>query len=189
MGCSKKYCMQKKPKYSYTSLYSILLMAAPLGCNQIEAPVRKAKPLNYDTAVIAIFKWDASKYYSFPRNSDPISLTQDELVLMESIFTSAVTEYNDRVRPLLPRLYETLGRKDSTLILINFKEYKRQYFPYKDVNGERIVYINCFCEKYGEFRHWREVEELVDDGGNCYFQLKINLTQKKYIDFFVNGYG
>jgi len=29
----------------------------------------------------------------------------------------------------------------------------------------------------------------VNDGGKCFFNLKINLSEKKYKDFYVNGYG
>ena len=28
---------------------------------------------------------------------------------------------------------------------------------------------------------------IVDDGGNCYFNFKINLTTKKFYDLRVNG--
>lgn len=90
------------------------MLVAFLGCNQKNTPgPSNAKTLHYDTAVIAIFKWDVSKYYSFPKNSDPILLTQDEIVLIDRMFAAAVTSYNGRKRPLLPKWYRSFGMKDS----------------------------------------------------------------------------
>lgn len=179
----------KKRKIKYTFFYHILLLFALFACRQRTTTSVSTEPLKYDSSLIAIFKWDTARYYSFPKNSDPFSLTQHEMNRVDSLFSLAVANYNDQNRPRLTQWYSAFKTKDSTSLLINPKGYKRQYFPYKDVNGEKIVYINCFCIKWGVFAHWKEVEESVDDGGNCYFQMKINLTKKNYFDFFVNGYG
>jgi hypothetical protein len=41
--------------------------------------------------------------------------------------------------------------------------------------GEKEVWINCFCRD-GE-RDWRKNLVFVKDGGNCYFNLKVNLSR------------
>ncbi len=53
--------------------------------------------------------------------------------------------------------------------------------------GEKEVWVNCFCKTDGQ--NWKKESIQVDDGGNCYFRVKINLTTGKYHDLMVNGFG
>jgi hypothetical protein len=82
--------------------------------------------------------------------------------------------------------------------LENIKKYYRQYVCYQNNNKERIVFINAFCENLelltgieGEIImkpfDWQNKLLIVDDGGMCYWSIKINLSTKEYFDFYVNG--
>ena len=174
----------------FPSLTVGLLLFQLFSCSQKAAkPLKKPTALIYDTSVIAIFKWDTAKYYSFPKNSDSTVLSEEDLDEVDSLFRSAVRAYNDEKRPLLPQFYKNFGIRDSTQILIDLKTYKRQYFPFEDVNGERVVFINCFCTRWRKAPYWKTIEETVDDGGPCYFHLTVNLSKKIWSDFMANGYG
>ncbi|NLR95065.1 hypothetical protein HGP29_27950 [Flammeovirga sp. SR4] len=83
----------------------------------------------------------------------------------------------------------------------NLDKYYRQYIPYFNEKGERFIEINAFCE-ISEFPHetengitewikmdWKNEYVQVDDGGNCYWQIIINVDKKEIKDFFVNGEG
>jgi hypothetical protein len=180
-----------KVKRPHTLVISFIVLHL-LSCGQLTRESnRKPGPLSYDTSVIAIFKWDPGKYYSFPKNSDSTVLSQQELNDVDSLFKSAVKTYNDEQRQRLPRLYKSFQIQDSSQFLLDISKYKRQYFPFENVNGERIVYINCFCidKFHSPYPDWKTVEVFVDDGGSCYFNLKVNLATKKWSDFWVNGYG
>jgi hypothetical protein len=74
--------------------------------------------------------------------------------------------------------------KDFTIELV---DYGRQYIAVTSDNGDKFVFVNCFCEP--EKFSYRD-KELVDvmDGGNCYFQFKVNLGQSKIFDFMTNGW-
>ncbi len=45
--------------------------------------------------------------------------------------------------------------------------------------------MNSFCTTLDN--RWKTEFILVDDGGNCFFNFKINLTTKKYYELNVNG--
>jgi hypothetical protein len=72
---------------------------------------------------------------------------------------------------------------------IDFKkyDYKRQYVSIINSIGEKEVWINCFCDSF--YKDWKKQILHVDDGGNCFFNLKVNLSTKKCYDIFVNGYA
>ncbi len=82
--------------------------------------------------------------------------------------------------------------------LQSMKRYYRQYAFYINDEGQRIVDINALCEilQYPEETakgiiwqkdDWKNTINLVLDGGPCYWQVKINLTEQDYFDFSVNG--
>lgn len=81
--------------------------------------------------------------------------------------------------------------------LDNLKEkYYRQYLCYEDKEGDKIVYINAFCEipsfsKIGSHKMLDWKKEMVDtsDGGNCYWSAEINLTKNVLTYVIVNTEG
>jgi hypothetical protein len=90
-----------KPSLILLISFIVLML---LSCGQTTRESNKnPEPLSYDTSVIAIFKWDTAKYYSFPKNSDSATLSQQELNDVESLFKLAVKAYNDQERQRLPR--------------------------------------------------------------------------------------
>jgi hypothetical protein len=53
-----------------------------------------------------------------------------------------------------------------------------------------IVWLYCICHKSGLFygnNFQREPIGRVYDGGECFFNLKINLTKQIYFDLSING--
>ena len=70
--------------------------------------------------------------------------------------------------------------------LINLANYKRQLVAVTNAKGEKTVWINCFCRDDNQ-ASWRQHIVSVDDGGNCYFNIKLNLTRRTWYDMMVNG--
>ena len=88
--------------------------------------------------------------------------------------------------------------KNPTLSSIK-KNYYRQLIPYIDENGNHIIEINAFCDildnppdpndekpKWTKM-DWKNYHVLVDDGGDCYWQIKINIDKEDYINYGPNG--
>ena len=77
----------------------------------------------------------------------------------------------------------------------DFNDYRFQLVPSINEKGEKIVWINAFC--FGEWGSQRRSEwrkkiyprHMVDDGGTCFFDLKINLTLNNYSEFGMNGFA
>ncbi|MEH6657058.1 hypothetical protein [Leeuwenhoekiella marinoflava] len=83
----------------------------------------------------------------------------------------------------------------------SINEYYRQYIPYINEKGERIIEVNAFCEilelppkpdslsQGWTKQDWKNEMVIVDDGGTCYWQMKVNLTTNGYYDLSANGPG
>ena len=72
--------------------------------------------------------------------------------------------------------------------LCTLKKYYRQYLVYINENDEKIVYINAMCKIPDSF-NWKKDFLRTSDGGECYWKIEINLTNKTYREIMVNGYA
>lgn len=68
------------------------------------------------------------------------------------------------------------------------KGYKRQYVPVINSDGQKDTWINFFCAEWRS-ENWKSSIIIVDDGGNCFFNLKVNLATKMYSELYINGYA
>lgn len=73
------------------------------------------------------------------------------------------------------------------LLKFNNTDYYRQYVGFIDNKGNRIIFINAVCKAYGQKSDLTKNWIFVLDGGSCFYQIKIDLTNKKCFDFSVNG--
>jgi len=73
------------------------------------------------------------------------------------------------------------------LLKFGDSDYYRQYVGFVDSNGNRIIFINAVCKSYGQKSDLKKNWIFVLDGGSCFYQIKVDLTNKKCIDFSVNG--
>jgi hypothetical protein len=63
------------------------------------------------------------------------------------------------------------------------KGYKRQWFGVTAA-GKKLVYANFFCDAEPG---WEQYAVMVDDGGDCYFQLFYDVTSRQYLNLMING--
>jgi hypothetical protein len=110
--------------------------------------------------------------------------TDNDLRIAESILETAIIESSNS--------YWTL------LSVKTAKKYYRQYSFFIDQNGNRIIYINAFCELLNmpvdssgvmvmKPFDWKNTFMIVDDGGDCFWSIQINLTTMDYFKLHVNG--
>jgi hypothetical protein len=76
--------------------------------------------------------------------------------------------------------------KNPVLGTVDLEKYGRQYVAAKSPSGQVIVYINCFCNP-DKFPDRDKYEVRASDGGSCYFQFIINLTEEEILNFEMNG--
>ncbi len=85
---------------------------------------------------------------------------------------------------------QLVNQYSTPIIHQNLHEYKRQYFGYIDINGDRILLINCFwSEAEDDTDGWLKGRIMVLDGGSYYWNIKFNLDKKQLFDLNVNGYS
>jgi hypothetical protein len=73
--------------------------------------------------------------------------------------------------PSIPEIVKSLGT------------YKRQYRGVMS-SGKKQIVIHFFCDAYPE--DWR-VEEIVNDGGSCFFNLRFSTETQVFSDLEING--
>jgi hypothetical protein len=66
-------------------------------------------------------------------------------------------------------------------------DYNRQFVGALNENGEKIIWINCFCKPEKENEDWKHKLIIAMGGGTCFFNFKVNVTKNEYYDFKVNG--
>jgi len=146
--------------------------------NKKAEQITKSKSTNniqLDTSKTAIILFDKKGNYPFDSSFKPATLTQEDIVNIDSLIIACVNDYNDSLD------------KDHKQWSIDLKKrnYKKQLMVVANKKGEKEVWVNCFCSTWDD--RWKTELMIVDDGGNCYFNFKINLATKKFYDLGVNG--
>lgn len=135
-------------------------------CCQAQFGVKSEKKPKGQTFKIAVL--NSNSYRKF-ETFKPAKLNKDELELLENFLFEGIENYNKY------KAYES----------ISLENYNRQYVAALNPKGEKVVFINCFCEPRAI--NWKKVLNEVDDGGNCFFTLNVNLTLRTAEEVDVNG--
>lgn len=151
----------------------------------VETP---ATQVSTDTLDFATLPSDSSTHLitGFPRNLEAATLTGADQRLIDSLMDAVAVDYNKQLLSQKARPADTTALAPSP---IDLKTYKKQYIAVLNAKGEKEVWANCFCkaiEKRIEFVDWKKTPVKVIDGGNCFFNVKLNLAQRKAYDLKVN---
>ncbi len=131
--------------------------------------------INFDTSKTAILEYNPKSRWPFDSTFKSAKLTQNQLQVVDSMLIVCVANYN------------TLLDNDHKQWTIDLKKrnYRKQLIVVTNDKGEKEVWVNCFCRVDND--KWKTKMFGVEDGGNCYFNFKINLTTNKYYELGVNG--
>ena len=69
----------------------------------------------------------------------------------------------------------------------NEKMYYKQCDVSYNEKGEKIIWVNCLRKSIGHEYEWKRGILEILDGGDNYFNLKININTKTYYEMYVNG--
>ncbi|TQD34036.1 hypothetical protein [Haloflavibacter putidus] len=159
----------------------ILFLIIIFGCKENE----KRQPIISDND-FTILKYHKDNNWIF-ENAKPTNLTEREMEEIEPILIKAIAEHNENQRKYLLDHNEQHPEYQWTETGFEIqieKDYYRQYVPVIDKNGDKVIWINFLCN-YDE--SYETEIPLIQDGGNCYFNLKINLTKKTYYELGINS--
>lgn len=156
--------------------------------------IKKEKIANYSTYIKGskfegcIF---SEKYNGFfgseLNNKTKLTLTTSEIVEAEKLLLNDVWNKQNTV------ITDPFIRK-------HLDKYLRQYVGFINTNGQKIVFISFLWKKsmiddeklYRQFpkiqvHNWKNEWIIVNDGGNSYWEIKINLSSSLLFDFGENG--
>jgi hypothetical protein len=140
-----------------------------------------------DTSTIALFPYDTASYWLFEEYSrcHNAELSLSELDKVEELVQLCVTEYVNQRGDQLGQPEETTQRDPYRIARSG---YVLQCIAVIDARGEKQVWVNALCNHdWPTKNNWRERIQMVEDGGGCYYQLKVNLSKGTYYDLNVNG--
>lgn len=129
-----------------------------------------------DTSQIGLKPNDFNGYW----NANKIDYRRIESVLEQAIKTDK-QDYIERLTPESSKLYY------------------RQYLFYLNKDNDSLAFINALCELLNapydscgvvinRPMDWRNKFIHVNDGGDCYWSIVVNMSKNNYDNFFVNGY-
>jgi len=148
-----------------------------------------------DTTKIVILPYDSTDIWIF-KNCTQAELTNNDFKLSDSILTVCINAYNIEQEKRYKELCNKYPNEefDKYHFLIDITKYRRQYICVTNERGDKETWINFLCESSFSYpldeedsNRWKTGIMRWLDGGNCFFNIKINLTTKKYYDFYVNG--
>lgn len=130
-----------------------------------------------------VIEYNDQEWSAILGEAEPTDLTVEEIENIERIIGELVQRTIKLHNNELEKHYAGLPKEKQ-----NEKkfEYFRQYVAGINGKGEKIVWINFFCGP-PKNENWKNEIILVADGGNCYFNIKVNLTERKYYEYMVNG--
>lgn len=125
---------------------------------------------------------DMSKYAVLPEDQEAIRSFFGEGCRFTKLENADFIE----IDTILKKAIEKREKKGGYDLVRNPDTYYKQVIAGVNEKGEKEVYLNCLCSVANK-KDWKKVFIMVLDGGNCYFQVRINLKTKKIISFVVNG--
>jgi hypothetical protein len=119
-------------------------------------------------------------------------LTEIEISELETILTKSIDTYNSSQIKYCDSVNQKITRRNRKIhprLIVDISKYKMQFIVTINPKGEKTVWANCFCSPANDktFKNWRKDIVIVSDGGQCFFNLDINLTTKEFTTLSVNG--
>ena len=121
-----------------------------------------------------------------PETAKTTELTQAEFDLCKKKYKECIENYNNQITVGFKKRGEK--RKYAKMYkIMELQNYKIQYVPYLNDNGEKEIWINGFCKDFDS--GWGKKIISVFEGGNCFFTIRLNLSTGECLEIGTNGYA
>ena len=150
------------------------------------------------------FARDQLEVYKNPSNK--INFKYSILSLAEEELRDVASDYQKTWTPdtsdilIAERLIKSAvsNTQGHILTVETLSNYFRQYVGFRNSSNERVIWVNALCEilkrtieKDGQYllEPWNINEEIisVDDGGDCYWNVFINIDKQEHYKLSING--
>lgn len=167
----------------FVSLYFVGCKNTNLNTSEDLVLKHQMKVLKSDSNY-AIFKNE--NHFRLPDNVKSADLSQDELLVVDSLLLIAINGYNKELAGTIEEWKLKKPNINENYFILHYSLYNYQLVPVINVSDEKIVWINALCKDSG-LEGWKKDVFIIMDGGNCFFNLKLNLTKEEIFEFMVNG--
>ncbi len=159
-------------KTIYTVLTMLIFTSLFIGCGE---KVKTEKKQNAEPVVKEeIYALNDSNWVSLEYNLFDPTFADSSRYLSEGERSLAEAIIFEKIKIEAPEIYKKR------------KLYKRQYFcGFKD--KQILIYLNYFIDETDSFSDWKSKYVVLFDGGDNFFQIKLNWTEMKCYDFSING--
>ena len=145
-------------------IISLLLLIFTISCKSSKKEFINSGKIG--SSKFYVLKSDNEKKYPIFENTKPSGLSFDEIMELEEFIKPKIQETNTEY------------------------QYDRQYYAALSESGEKLVYVFLFCdESIADFYDLTKERTNISDGGDCFFKLKIDFSNKQIIGYSVHGYG
>ena len=166
-------------KHSLAFLFLILLSITTLSQGTEQNTLFKKK------SKFAIIRRGSEVQSIFPKDYKISTLNNSEYKIIQNLLIRIIDSFNiegeksmkERIRPYI--------KIDRNAFIIDTSRYRFQLIAVRNKKMQKIVWVNAFCNN--PQINWRKSILIVEDGGICYFNLKINLSKRKVLTFSING--
>ena len=154
--------------------YLFLILTSLIALTVLDCSGKTSSTTN-DFPNVAVFEYLPIKTHSWVfKEGKAVSLDNTEISDSLEIIKKAIEENNSTA----PK-----GRQVGDI-----SGYKLQFLPIENAKGEKEVWINAMCRDVGkESESWKKDLIIVSDGGSCFFNIYVNLTNKTHQKLMVNG--
>ena len=112
-----------------------------------------------------------SDHIYFGKNFAPYKIELYQMAVIERVIDSLLSA----------------GKQDEFFKNRSLTSFKYQIFSVRTAAKEIRVRVQAFCVEKANDLNWTSSRVIVDDGGDCYFDLIYDLIDKKVIEFQING--
>ena len=182
-----------------SGLFTIFIILILVGCHARSSLRKYASvlqpKLSYDTSRQTIIAYDKAGHFFDDYGYTIGNFNQQDLKTIDSLLIEAVLSHNNEQneQKLPHRMIDFVSGKYREQLVALTGTTKRTG-KVKGMNvtwgrkGVNYAWVNCFCSRSRKVdKYWKTEIISVDDGGPCFFNLMIDLTNKKYFDMDVNG--
>lgn len=120
-------------------------------------------------------------------NSDTISISIKDIYKINELLNKSIIEYNSAI----DALSNNFDPKNVGKTKIQLENYRKQLIPMLNYKNEKVIWINCLCNdaNFGPKDDWKKTIIKVMDGGDCFFNVFINVSKNNWSAFNVNDNG
>jgi hypothetical protein len=122
----------------------------------------------------------------FPGKVRRASLDTPEVEQINLLLKKCIDNFNLTQEFEYKRMLEVDSSSRASEFFINLAFYQKQFVPVINASNQKEVWVNAFCYVKGVDK-WHTELVREEDGGKCFFNVKINLTRNTFYNFSVNS--